>query len=302
MSFSFYLDLPNPPPMGELLEPIPYDILCVEEEEIDPEDDWPEGYTHLFREGLSTCAVEINREETRYQVRIMAFCSPEDYELALAVVEQLALYGEVATITPEEGEPMPLGQLKKQYGKEWIAQQVKSLFGMLPAMVAREKDTALQVPGAVRPFWIGSRLMKELTEAGPAESLPQRIIAAIRKVQYLDPEEYFCASVMEVSSKEGEGTEDESFTVTAWGPGVRYLFPVVDYLAIIEDMEGEGHFLVPYDAVHEIAGDHCSCLDEKQTLVEPFDEDEWPELLARARKHEVDPSKAGGEDKGNESE
>jgi hypothetical protein len=318
MSFSFYLDLPEAPPIGELLEPIPYDILCVEEDEIEPEDEWPEGYTHLYREGLSTCAVEINREDGRFQIRIMAFCSPEDYELALAIVEQLALYGEVAAITPEDGEPLPLGQLKKQYGKEWIADQVKSLFGMLPAMVARDHDTALQVPAAVRPFWIGPRLMKELTEGGPAETLPQRIIEAIRKVQYLDPEEYFCATVMEVcSKKEGaaeedkpddvgdqaddEKTNDDSFTVTAWGPGVRYLFPNVDYLAVIEDMEGEGHFLIPYDAVHELAGDRCSWLDEKQTLVEPFDEDEWPELLARARKHEIDPSQAG-KDKENKPE
>src|SRR5262249_28608280 len=98
-----------------------------------------------------------------------------------------------------------------------------------------------------------------------------------------------------------EKAEEDSFTVTAWGPGVRYLFPNVEYLAVIEDMEGEGHFLVPYEAVKEIAGDHCSWIDEKQTLVEPFDEDEWPELLARARKHEVDPSEAG-KDKGNKPE
>ncbi len=299
MSFSFYLDLPKAPPLGELLEPIPYDILCVEEDEIDPDDDWPEGYTHLYREGLSTCAVEIDREDNRFQVRIMAFCSPEDYELALTVVELLAKWGNVETIEPEDGEPMSLKELKAQYGKEWIADQVKSLFSMLPAMVEKEKDAALQVPGAVRPFWIGPRLMKELVDAGPEGTLPQRIIAAIRKVQYIDPEEYFCATVMEVSSKKNDDkaddkTDDKSFTVTAWGPGVRYVFPNVDYLAVIEDMEGEGHFLVPYEAVHEIAGDHCSWLDEKQTLVEPFDEDEWPELLARARKHEVDPDKATG--------
>jgi hypothetical protein len=133
--------------------------------------------------------------------------------------------------------------------------------------------------------------MKELTEGGPESELPQRIIDAMRKVQHVDPEEYFCASVMEVKSK----TDDQSFTVTAWGPGVRYLFPNVEYLAVIEDMEGEGHFLVPYEAIQEIAGDHCSLIDEKQTLVEPFDDDEWPELIKRARKHEVDPSKAGGE-------
>src|SRR5579871_2701664 len=143
MSFSFYLDLPKAPPLGELLEPIPYDILCVEEDEIDPDDDWPEGYTHLYREGLSTCAVEIDREDNRFQVRIMAFCSPEDYELALTVVELLAKWGNVETIEPEDGEPMSLKELKAQYGKEWIADQVKSLFSMLPAMVEKEKDAAL---------------------------------------------------------------------------------------------------------------------------------------------------------------
>jgi hypothetical protein len=290
MSFSFYLDLPKPPPLGGLLEPIPYDILCVEEEEIDPADDWPEGYTHLFREHLSTCAVEIKRVTSRFQVRIMDFAAPEDYELALGVVEQLAKWGQVETIEPEDLEPMPLAALQKRYGNQWIAEQVQSLFGMLPGMVAKEKDASLQVPGPVRPFWIGPRLLKELMEAGPEKSLPERIIAAIRKVQYVDPEEYFCAAVMEVSSK----TTDESFTVTAWGPGVRYLFPNVEYLAVIEDMEGEEHFLVPYKAIHEIAGDYCSWLDEEQTVVEPFDDDEWPKVLERARKHEVDPGKAGG--------
>jgi hypothetical protein len=47
--------------------------------------------------------------------------------------------------------------------------------------------------------------------------------------------------------------------------------------------------MVPYRALPEIAGDRVTFLDEVQTLVEPFDDYEWPELLERARRHAVDP-------------
>lgn len=288
MSFSFYVASPTLPRLGEVLEALPSDVRCSEEtrspegESFDRNAHWPDRRLHFYREGRSTCSVEVYWQDGQFQVRVFAFAVAEEYELALAFARCFARRAETG-IRPEDGEELPVCAARTRYGPGWAATQVRELFSMLPVMV-RQSDSVCQLPGALRPFYLGPRLLGELEAAGPPEELTQRIIEAMRRVQYVDPEEYFCGSAIEVSARDS----DESFTVAAWGPEVRYLFPAVDYLAVIESEQG-GHFMIPSEALSEVADDRWRWLDEVQTLVEAFTPEEWPALLERARRHRVEP-------------
>jgi hypothetical protein len=316
MSFSFYVQAPSRPALRQLLEDLPFEeIRCceedtAEEEEADDEeeaqeaeeeeasadeatDDWPGDFVHLYRAERSLRALELSWDDGTFQVRIMAFSSPEDYELALAIVGRAAEFYE-SEVTPEDGDAIPLGQFRRKYSQAWAAREIEVLFEMLPKMLDKETGT-LQLMGAVRPFHLGQRLMGELRAAGPAEGLTDRIIEAMRRVQNVDQDEYYCASALRVEPRNG----GKKFTVAAWAPGVRYLFPQVDYLAVIEPPSG--HFLVPYKKLSAIAGDRWSWLDEEQTLVEPFEDEEWTALLERARPFATDPAEeAGGSEESDE--
>ena len=267
---------------------MPSDLRCSEEtrsagsELFDHNAHWPDRRLHFYRERISTCAVEVYWQDGQFQVRVFAFAVAEEYALALALAECFARRAETG-IRPEDNDELPIPEVRARYGPEWAARQVEALFSMLPVMV-RQAEGVCQLPGAVRPFYVGPRLLGELEAAGPPAELSQRLVEAIRRVQYVDPEEYFCGSAIEVSARDSE----ESFTVAAWGPEVKYLFPAVDYLAVIESEEG-GHFLIPYEALPTVAGDRWRWLDEVQTLVEAFAPEEWPALLERARLHRVEP-------------
>lgn len=289
MSFSFYVASPTLPRLGEVLKALPFtDVRCSEESRSEESDlfdldaHWPDRRLHFYRDGISTCAVEVYWQDGQFQVRVFAFAVPEEYELALAFAECFALRSEVG-IQPEDGEEMPLAEVRQRCGPEWAAAQAEALFSMLPVMV-RQADGVCQLPGAVRPFYLGPRLLGELEDAGPTAELMARLVEAMRRVQYADADEYYCGSAIEVSARDS----DESFTVAAWGSEVNYLFPAVDYLAVIEGEEGR-HFLIPYEALAEVAGDRWRWLDEVQTLVEAFAPEEWPALLERARRHRVEP-------------
>jgi len=57
-------------------------------------------------------------------------------------------------------------------------------------------------------------------------------------------------------------------------------------VAIAPDPE-EGFIIVPYQALPEIAGSRCSFLDDIQTLVQETGPEDWPEIVRKAREHEV---------------
>jgi hypothetical protein len=306
MSFSFTVKAPVRPRYGAIVEDLPFPEVCCceerdeaeardtgrgdEDEEAvawDEEDEgfdldapWPEEPLHFYLPGVSIRAIEAVWEDGRFQVRIMAFSAPEEYELAFAFLERAAeLYD--SDVEPEDGEALPLTRLREEYGPAWVEGQV-AMFHMLPQLM-RQHRTTLQITGPVRPFHLGPRLLAELEEAGPPEGLPERLIALMRRVQYIDPEEYYCADALRFEKKGG----GKVITLTAWGPNVRYLFPEVQYLAVMEG--AQKHFMIPYRVLLEIAGERVTFLDEVQTLVEPFDDYEWPDLLERAREYAVDP-------------
>ena len=127
-------------------------------------------------------------------------------------------------------------------------------------------------------------LLRELQAAGPPEALPERMLQAIRRVQYVDPEQYDPAGVLEAAAGGEKGGRPFRFAV--WGPGKSYLLPAVDQLLVDADGKQTDVFLIPYQALPEIAGERCSWLDEKQTLVQAFAEREWPALVERARRHD----------------
>jgi hypothetical protein len=277
MSFSFHFTPTGRPEservLGQLAVP---SLRCVDGMPVGP---WPQGLRHFHLDRVSTRCVEAGLDGDRFHVRILSLSSLEDYDLALRLVEALAGHG--TAVTPESGEPFTVVGGLAAASAPWAAEHLAGCAESICLLA--QQDHEFNLHGPVRPFYLGSRLSSELLRPGARDALAERLVGMMRKVQYAD--DCYCARTIVGTTGSGE-----EMTIAVWGAGQRYLFPLVDVLAV---EEGESFFLVPYDALPLIAGDRCVLLDEHQALVEKTPDEQWSDMAKRARGFELSPLSFG---------
>jgi hypothetical protein len=291
MSTSFYISSPAEPPPRTLLAAIGFDNVRTVQE-LRPGSRWADRYWQVYRPGVSARPVEVTYEDGRFQVRVVTPSAPEDFELAFRLLEAAAKQlGR--PLQAEVGEPFAASELRKRYPPAWVRGQIELGVEALRSIVRDEQQT-VTLSGPVRPFFVGPRLLAKLEAHGPPEELSERFLDLMKQIQYLDPEAFFPADITRVHC---DSDNEDPITFAVWGPGVRYLFPDVQYLVLMGEAPGR-HVFIPYAVLPELAGDNFLWLDEVQSLVQAIDEDDWPALLDRARQYEVHPlaEAAGGED------
>jgi hypothetical protein len=279
MSYSFYIEAPSPPSWSAVVGALDYEDIGVVERDRIPEDDrFPEDdYFHVYRQGLSTRTVEIGWDGEALSVRLMTCSSPEDYRMGLELV-RIAAEELDAEIRSEEGHELMLDELAEVFDDDWVEHMVTSAPDTLRAMVAEDGET-LTIPGPTGMFFLGPKTVARLEEQDAA--FADAMLEAMRDTHWVDPNNWFKASIMAMVDEES----GEERTLTVWGPGVNYAFPAVDNVAIVQAPDGDD-FLIPYDAVIELAPSHYY-LDERQLKVPAIEESDWAEFVERARQHEV---------------
>ena len=264
MSFSFYVALDAAPSFAavrRLADGIACDDLPANSSE---DDALRDGYAcHVYVPHRSARGLEIVYERGALQIRIMTCSTRSEHELALTLAR-----GFGSDITPEDrDEALSPAALASEYGATWIDHMVAAG----PSSVFAMADRELEMSGARRPFYVGPRLAAELGKD------PAALMARFLRVQYVDlDEDVYAATVMRVTPK----GDDKPFRVTAWAEGVRYLFPAVDKLAVLDD---SGAITVDYERGPALAGAAWQWLDEKHALVDKLEGAAWAALVARAR-------------------
>jgi hypothetical protein len=240
------------------------------------------GVRHFFIPNVSCRGSEVAVEEDGYSVRVLACSAPEDYELSLTLVETIAKSTN-GKISGECGSKVTVKQLRSKFDSEWINNDLNLSFAAVESSAAGlTNGQYLSLSGAVRDFYVGPRMLQELSKLGSVESMRNEFFEKFRAVQYIDPELYYFPSirVFPKSSKK--------FVV--WGPGCQYFFPAIQVFALVSLEDGVPPLFVDSDCLQELAGERISWLDEKQALVSSVAESDWPDFLLRARKFEIDPA------------
>jgi len=146
--------------------------------------------------------------------------------------------------------------------------------------LVNEGRGTISIPGPNRSCEIGPRLLAELEAAGPPETLVERVLATMRRVQWDVPAGFRDAGVFASGGNgDGEGARKTRFAV--WIGEENLVLPHVDYVAL-RVTDGE-IVIVPYAEVTRLAGAHATLLDESQLLVRAMGGDEWQAVVARAR-------------------
>ena len=274
---------PAPPSWRALRALIALDDLRVQPDEPGDGDGdgWPEGGLRLCRVGRSTRSTDVEWSEGKLTIVTQALASPDDCDLALRVADAAARLTGAATVEADYYGAVERAELRRLHNADWMREQAISGTRVLAALI-REGKSPMGTPGPNRTCYFGTRTLAELEAAGPAEGLSDRVLATIRRVQWDDvPADFRDAGVFEQS---GDGNGDGEPRKTRFAirlPDENLVLPWVDYVAL-RVTDGE-IVIVPFDAVAGLAGSHGTLLDECQLLVRAFSDDEWKDVVARAR-------------------
>ena len=222
-----------------------------------------ESGVHRFHiDGRSTRVTEVTVAET-FDVRMFSLAAPEDVQLAVRIAECAASIMRIREADAELAGMVPIGDLRAVYDASWTESQARSGVRVLRALIEQGRGP-IQMPGPVRAFCVGPRVLAEVT----GEDEHTRMLDAIRAVQWLRVR---TAGVFVAAEKE---------TKLAVWLGDEVVFPPVAYAAVSREQEV---VLVKAEHVPELAGTHWRQLDEVQGHIAEFTEAEWPAVIAAAR-------------------
>jgi hypothetical protein len=295
VSYDLVVASPAPPSWRALIALIALDDLRVRPDQPGGpagDDRWPEGGLRLCRVGRSTRSTDVEWRSTdvegpstdiegkhgKLTIVIRALASPDDCDLALRVAVAAARLTGAATVEADYFGTIELAELRRLHTADWMREQAISGTRALATLI-REGKSPMGTPGPNRTCYFGTRLLAELEAAGPPEALSDRVLATIRRVQWDVPADFRDAGVFEQSGNGDAPPRKTRFAI--WLPDENQVLPWVDYVAL-RVTDGE-IVIVPFDAVAGLAGAHATLLDECQLLVRAFSDDEWRDVVARAR-------------------
>ncbi len=274
-SFAFYVPAPLPPPWSALSAALGSQISCAEGA---PAGQWEDGFHyHFYLAGRSTRGVEVVWERARFVVRVFSGADLHDHALAVTLAETVARRVD-ARVEPDDGNDFAPGEAAGAgFGVDWIQAMAATGAARLIALTAEHGSA--EIPCALRPFYFGARTLARL---GPLADPVAALHASMRRVQFPD-EDLFVAPPLLVTPEPGAppplGASDQPFTMSPIGSGVSYFFAPVDRLSFV----GGSTVLVPYLTGLELLGSHVEWLDDKHVRVNAVPEDEWDDVLLRAR-------------------
>jgi hypothetical protein len=282
VSYTLTVRGPAPPAWRALLAAVALpDVRVVDE----PADEaWPTAGLQVFREGLSTRATEVAWQAGDLTIVIQTFASPDDCELGLQLADAAAGLltdgnggAARAVIGTDYFGDVTRPELRRLHGADWIHEQAVSAVDAMAGLI-RERNGPVAIPGPRRFAYVGPRLLTELETAGPPPQLPDRVLAAIRRVQWGIPAGFRDAGVF---ASRGEAAQGRETHFAIWLAEQDLLIPYVDYVAL-RASQGEV-VMVPFAAVPTLAGDHATLIDECQLTIRAVAAEAWPALVARAR-------------------
>jgi hypothetical protein len=239
-------------------------------------DKWPKEPVEVYRDNVSTRTIAMFHNEAEFNVKIPIMAAPEDFDLAIDIVNYVAT-ASGSMVRPERGGPVsPGADLPKKLAP--LIEQQMNLDLQAICALASTTNHALELFCPVRPFWFGKRLADECISKENSIAAYQNLVASIRRVQYCS--NYYCARTFIV-----DGGRKTPPKLAVWGPGCPYLFPRVDFLVV---QVGEQEFImIPYGALPLIASESPEYVDEFQALVAATTMEKWNEVVTRARLFEV---------------
>lgn len=277
MSYSFHVELDAPPRYEEVLGVTAVELDTAEGLADDlPPGPWAEGHVlAVWQHETSTRPIELSWEDGAFGVRILACSCPEDYELGLELVCEVARAAD-AEIESEDSVRFAPDDRAEHYGPAWIEDHIRAnvAVAVMQAEEAAADGGVLQLPGPTASFHFGQRVLDAIDDAD-ADDAHEALFTQMRSLFYFDDERYYRANAMVAKFEDGR-----EIILTALAPGVAYVFPPVEYLAVL----AEPSFEIRRADLPELLGDSSvTWLDDSHMQIDALEGAEWQAFVERAR-------------------
>ena len=223
----------------------------------------------VFRDKLSTRGVELLEGEGTLTLRIPSFPSPEDLSLGLQLAQLAAAALGLQVLETLEGPVAPA----ELHGEATAVALARAQSVDNEALNNAVLDgRTLELPGCMRPFFLGPRLYETLRTSGTAQAgLWDKVAAQFRHVQWVHLQGFHPCTVMGMKRGKAE------FTASTWQPDRAQVMAPVDVVLV---KAGSEPLRLPWAALPKVAGEKFAWLDERQVLLQAVPEADWPTVVA----------------------
>jgi uncharacterized tellurite resistance protein B-like protein len=252
------------------------------------EDKWTEGITYAYRDSVSVRPVEIAFENGSLTTRIFAGSSPDDYRLALKLIEVVSELAGGKKIEPEDNSPMTPPEIHTTYDEKWIAEHSKSTLTMLINSIIKHSDTEAKLTGVHREVKIGKTFLNQLLK--DKENFHKEFYRRVRRLNFIDSEDIFLGSNMVIENQEGT----RKARIAAYTEGVpSLLWNNKSFTTLVsdDDLNGNGDKeqpVITMSALAELLGDEAVWLSNEFLLLPALQGEAWADMISRAKSIHID--------------
>lgn len=273
MSFHFYIKKNKPVSYGQLFYRHTNKNFKVARKDKVDEYSNIDGYHKFYIPKYSTRGVSLYFEDGIFDIGVAILASKEDYILAVETAKALAHLTD-APIEPEDAEaPVSFDEFDENYNEHWAEESKTMGIGLLQTMIMDDDKGSLTLGGCLRNYFIGRETFEVMVKDNPTdETLYERVVESIRRIQFVDEEKYRIPSIYEVSSKDGS-----KWQYVLLLSDTAQLLVKAEYI-LLNDNE-VGYVKVKYEDFLPIAKKRFERLDEEQFLIEPIPYKDFIKLM-----------------------
>lgn len=252
---------------------------------------WPNDESYLYIDDVSVRPVETSFSDGTFTARVFANSSPEDYELAIKLVTEIASSNNTS-IQPEGDVDMDVESFLRNYDKNWIAEHCNTMFQMLAGTITHHQSTAT-LSGTRRELHAGPKLLGQLLK--DPDSAATELHERFRTLNYLENRNVYIASGITLNNQE----KDKEVDMSVFGPDVNTVLSTsVDAISL--RINDDDMVFVTLDQLANALGDRGKWLSEHILLAPAIVGNEWDALIASLKPvaqdlfdfaHAVDPNK-----------
>ncbi|MDQ6985508.1 MAG: DUF4299 family protein [Candidatus Dojkabacteria bacterium] len=297
MSYSFSVQSKTELPLEKIIEGISIENLKHEQFQIgDLQMPISEA---CYIEGVSTRAVLFTYEKGIYNVRILIFSSPEDYQVAFTLIKNVARLTN-AEIESEEGLTVSLENFDNHFNIKWIERKEHAYFNTIK-VTSREDGGMSQSDGYKRTFYYGEKMFKHINKlSNDLSTQYDFFINRMRDIQNIENKGISVSNIQRF--KHIETGEIEGLVI--WDVNEDSFLPYSNYIGI-RDEKGKP-FKFDYNLLEEFREElkEIVRLDEKQFVIMKINTGELIYLIEKIKElsnlGESNEDKKKGEDDNNE--
>ena len=257
---------------------------------------WPNDESYLYIDDVSVRPVETSFSDGTFTARVFANSSPQDYELAIKLVTEIASSNNTS-IQPEGDVDMDVESFIRNYDQNWIEEHCNTMFQMLAGTITHHQSTAT-LSGTRRELHAGPKLLGQLLKH--PDSAATELHERFRTLNYLENRNVYIASGITLNNQE----KDKEVDMSVFGPDVNTVLSTsVDAISL--RINDDDMIFVTLDQLADALGDRGKWLSEHILLAPAIVGSEWDALIASLKPvaqdlfdfaHAVDPNRLAASD------